>query len=362
MTTYGAYDAGLKCENPACKSYGKPHPNCRCHPGYAEGGQVEHFCSSERMHDKKCQHYTEEKPQSGDSHHSVASYLAHHGLHGLLEFGSKPSEDSLHHYNRSIKKGSKKFEKYVDHLFDGGDVEKEDYTDAHKAIEEWMEKGGIVHDINQELYNHHAPQEFADGGPVQNTMVAHDPHISQAYPEQNMMLQAAKGRMSDYLNTLRPQKHQPKLAFDPEPDQTEKKKAYKKAIETAAHPLGILQKIKSGKIDANDVKNLKGLHPEVDEMIQRKMTDSIVKDQLKGKKPSYKIRQGMSLYLGVPLSGEMTPQNIQAAQAVFGAQKAANSQGQQPPAKNKKGTSSLTKSDDAYLTSNQSRAARQQKQ
>lgn len=352
------------CLNPNCKSHGKPHPNCRCYGSFAKGGVVGHFCDNNLSHDKKCEHYTEDKPQAGDAHHSVSSYLMKHGLHGLLEMGSKPSDDSVYQYNKSIKHGSKKFDKHFDHLFEGGEIEKADYSNAHKSIEDWIDKGGIAHDIEREVYNHHAPTEFAEGGDVKKReLVTHDPHITQAYPEQNLMLQAAKGRMSNYLNSLKPQKNLPKLAFDPEPDQRQQKKSYKKAVEMAAHPLSILDKIKTGKVDIEDIKNLKNLHPEVDEVIQKKMTEKIIKDQFSGKKPSYKVRQGMSLFLGTPLSGEMAPQNILAAQSVFAAKKSAGEPQQgQPPKGNKKSTSSLTKSDDAFLTGNQARTARQQKQ
>lgn len=54
------------CINPSCKSYGQSHPNCRCYGGkmgmyggYAEGGEVEHFCSQNRSHEKGCEYFAE---------------------------------------------------------------------------------------------------------------------------------------------------------------------------------------------------------------------------------------------------------------------------------------------------------------
>ena len=44
------------CENPSCKSFGKSHPNCRCHAQLAEGGEVNHFCSDNRLHGKDCEY------------------------------------------------------------------------------------------------------------------------------------------------------------------------------------------------------------------------------------------------------------------------------------------------------------------
>lgn len=52
------------CINPSCKSYGKPHPNCRCYGGkmgmyggYAEGGEVDNYCSSDRPHEEGCEYF-----------------------------------------------------------------------------------------------------------------------------------------------------------------------------------------------------------------------------------------------------------------------------------------------------------------
>lgn len=54
------------CINSSCKSYGKSHPNCRCYGGkmgmyggYADGGEVEHFCDSDRKHFKGCEYFAE---------------------------------------------------------------------------------------------------------------------------------------------------------------------------------------------------------------------------------------------------------------------------------------------------------------
>lgn len=64
MSDYYAYDAGLPCRNPHCKSRGRPHPNCRCWSGasseaYARGGAVGSFCSSSNPHKSGCEHYIE---------------------------------------------------------------------------------------------------------------------------------------------------------------------------------------------------------------------------------------------------------------------------------------------------------------
>lgn len=57
MNTY-AYDAGLPCKNPNCKSHGRPHPNCKCY-GLAEGGEVGFYCDSNQPHQQGCEYYSD---------------------------------------------------------------------------------------------------------------------------------------------------------------------------------------------------------------------------------------------------------------------------------------------------------------
>ena len=54
-----AYDAGLPCLNPHCKSHGKPHPNCRCYSSashFANGGEVSkvRYCANGTPHNASC--------------------------------------------------------------------------------------------------------------------------------------------------------------------------------------------------------------------------------------------------------------------------------------------------------------------
>jgi hypothetical protein len=81
---------------------------------------------------------------------------------------------------------------------------------------------------------------------------------------------------------------------------------------------------------------------------------------LEGKKPNAKIRQGLNTLMGIPLSADMTPQAIQAAQAVFKSQ--GKPQQSTPPSGKTQGSSSkLSKSDQSFLTGPQSLVARSQR-
>lgn len=271
-------------------------------------------------------------------------------------------------YAKKVDRGNNLIDNSVKSLFnEAGSVVSKAY-DSNKdrlQIDDYLQNGGVSNDIRDETINqnHVVPDHFAEGGDVSapenpSKGLGFDHPVSTLYPTQNIMLQAARGRMSNYLNSLRPQKHAPKLAFDSEPDQTQQKKTYHKAIDMALRPLSILDKVKDGSLDREDLGHFKALHPELEGVLQKKITEQIITSQLDGKKPNYKTKQGLSLLLGTPLSSEMTPLNIQAAQATFQMQKAAP---QQQPPKGNKSTSSLTKADDSYLTGNQARVARSQR-
>lgn len=360
MTSYVAYEEGLPCKNPSCKSYGSPHPNCKCYGGalsMAEGGEIKPFCDFNMPHQENCKHYVD-MPKREDSVHTVASYLATNGLHGLLKMG----DQDLDKYNQSIKRGDKHIDSRLDNVLDNASSEKKDYSKAKDSINDWIEKGGINNDIQQEIYKQNAPEQLAEGGEIKKPEgIGHNPNIADTYPDENMLLNTAKGRMSNYLSSLKPQQNLPKLAFDDAPDNRDKEKSYKRALNMAANPLHILDKVKEGTIESEHVKHFQNLHPEVNDSIQKRLAEKITEHQLNDKKPAFHIRQGLSLLMGTPLSGELSPQHIQAAQATFQVGGKQPEQGQ-APTKNKKNTSTLTKSDQSFLTGNQARTAREQKQ
>lgn len=364
MADFEAYDAHEPCKNPNCKSFGVPHPNCRCYGSFAGGGEVKSYCEGGQPHQKDCEYFAdggEVAPTHADPQHSVASYLGQEGLHGLITMAAKASDQSIPKYNQAVKRGGKAIDTKINNLFDGGKSENVDYTKPKKTVEDWLDRGGATDDMKEELYRQNAPQMFAHGGIAKASPSLDDPNIANTYPDQNVILQSAKGNASNYLTSLRPQKNVPKLAFDEEPDTTDQERRYQKALHIAVNPLHVLDKIKDGSIEPDHLTHFKSMYPGMDDALQKKITERITEAQLKGEKPKAHVRQSLSMFMGTALSSDLSPQYIQAAQATFQMQQQAGPQGQ-PAAKNKKGTSSLSKSDQSFLTSNQSRIERQQKQ
>lgn len=367
MTDYGAYDAGLKCENSSCKSFGKPHPNCRCHPGLASGGEVKPYCITSQPHRSGCKYFKsggdvhpDDIPQHLDTNLSVASYLVHGGIHKMLKPESGDPKDVLNKYNGAVQKGHKLINHKVESMFGDDKSSDLDHTKAKKDIDVWVSKGGVNNDIQNEILKQ--PMNMAAGGAVEHQPgILHQNVLADKYPDHNVLLQEAKGRVSNYLGGLKPTDHQPKLAFDDPPDDSHQKKAYEHGLATAAHPLGVMDEIRKGTVEPEHVAHFKAMYPEVNDVIQQKLTKRIVEAQLAGEKPMAKVRAGLSMLMGAPLSGELSPQNIMAAQATFQT-KQSQPGSQQPAAGGSAKPSALQKVDQSYMTAGQAAASRQQKQ
>lgn len=241
-------------------------------------------------------------------------------------------------------------------------------TDREK-LRKYVADGGINQDIMQAMYeqNEAGTQAFAEGGEAlpqepgtaapPSLLKSSDP-IAAHFPEQNILLNEARGRISSYLTAQQPSKLQPRLAFDPPLPDAEATRSYDRALDLANEPLSVLNHVQDGTLLPEHVAHFQAMFPEVNALLQTKLTERITQAQLKDERPSYRVRQGLSMLMGVPLDGTLTPASMQAAQATFAAQRAQSSQ-QAPPAKNKRGTSSLGKVSDGYLTGDQARQQRQ---
>lgn len=263
--------------------------------------------------------------------------------------------DALEHAG-NVARGAKAMQAGVDSLF-GGAQQAYDYsksTEQREKLKKLIETGAL----NQQIQHHtnegaRSPssgvQAFAKGGSVEK-MSSATSGVETHFPEQNMLLQAAKGRVNNYLNSVRPLPNTAKLPFDADIPDKAKERSYNQAIDIANKPLSVLNHIKNGTVTPDHVRHLNQMYPEVYNQLSKKITEKIVDSQSEGSKPSYKIRQGMSLFLGAPIDSTMTPQAIQSAQSVFASQRAAI----QPQQKaSKQSPEKLNKVADSYLTSTQ---------
>lgn len=287
--------------------------------------------------------------------------------------------DALNHAN-DVSQGAKLINSGINNLFKATPQQifnSPSNLRDRERLKKYIGLGGINQNIQQEqqnLMNTNQPQQFAEGGyvdikpqqpmmPTANTKIAplikENDGIADHFPQQNIIMNAAKSRISNYLSGLQPQMNQPKLAFDSHPDTKMQERSYNTALDIANNPLSVLDKLGNGTLTPDHVSHLNQLYPEVNQEIQKKITKRITEAQLKGEKPSYKVRQGLSMLMGTPLSGEMVPSSIQAAQAVFASQQTQNQPTSQP--KQKRKTAILSKAAGQYQTQDQARQARQDK-
>lgn len=288
-------------------------------------------------------------------------YVAQAFIKGAMENQAAGVPNAIHYVNQ-VGKGLQKSLTGIEALFKAGGAQlAPDVSEgAAESLKQFIKDGQVDEQAkNQTQSDANAQQPFAHGGIVEDASQPAD-HFSAIFPEQSALLSAAKGRISGYLNNLRPADHPQKLAFDSNPPDTDKHRTYNKAIDIAVNPLKILDRVNKGNLTPEDMQHFVGLYPEVHSMLSQKMTERIMKAQAADEKPSYTKRQAMSLFLGAPLDSTLTPQSIQAAQGVYAMKKAAAQQ--QVPTKNKKGTSALSKVSENYQTAAQGRAERQQKQ
>lgn len=228
---------------------------------------------------------------------------------------------------------------------------------ARKQIKENIEDGGVDHQLQNSMQDQAQGNNFAAGGEVKSEP---NQHFAKVFPEQNMLLSAAKARVSNYLSGLRPQKNQPKAAFDDAPSSKEQTRQYDKAIDLAISPLSILDHVNKGELTPEHMKHFTSMYPDVHKFLSTEMTKQITEAQLKGNKPPYSKRQAMSLFLGADLDSSFSPMAIQTIQGLYANKKAAAQQ--QVPTKNKKGTSTLSKISSSHQTDDQAREQRLQNQ
>lgn len=278
-----------------------------------------------------------------------------------IEHGTQMISDKVNKIfvQPTVQQFSKKVSK------NGVDIEK-----AKEILKKSIQKGGINQNIQEQIYHDNSMPdlpEFAEGGlvakkpspldkgEVSPLLTDHDP-VQKYFPNQNMILEGAKARVSNYLTSMQPQQNPQMLPFDRKPNQMNQEKKYDKALTVAVNPLSILDKIQSGRLTKEDMGNLNGMYPELQSHLQKQITKRIVEAQIKGEKPNKQSRQSLSFFMGAPMESTMKQPMIAAAQTTFSMQKQKKDQPQQT----KQSTKSLGKASEQYKTSSDAGVSRTQ--
>ena len=201
-----------------------------------------------------------------------------------------------------------------------------------------------------------SPLGFAQGGevPIQNS----DP-VSDMYPELGMTMGTIKGRVSNYLRSLKPDEQKTRLPYDLNEKNPQHEHEYNKAIDLAIKPLSILKKIKNGSITPKHINHFTSLYPELHQDLSQRINEQIAEERLKNNpKPNYGMRQALSLFLGSNLDSSLSQPVLALAQSAFIPKQPPQGQ---PAPKQVKSKSSLSKVGQSALTGAQAREQRDQK-
>lgn len=274
----------------------------------------------------------------------------------ILRAASSGSVDNLSQvldYATCISNGENALSKGVEGLFKYGADQGLNYSSSEKdreKLKEFIENGGVDQQIRDHQQIQQQVPQFADGGEVHPMPELNESNaIAKHFPEQNVLLNKNKGQISGYLNSIRPQKNQQKLPYDSEQKNPLQERDYNKALDLANNPLSILKHIKDGDLLPKHMAAFNAMYPDLHNHLSKRITKRMVEGQIKEeKKPSYKTRQAMSLFLGTSLDSTLTQPSMMAAQNVFSQQ---NAQKQAPQSK----TSSLNKMGKASQTAEQFR-------
>lgn len=263
------------------------------------------------------------------------------------------------HYATQAARGAQKAVSGVSALFKVGSAQiaPEISEAARNTFKEFIENGQVDQQLQNSMQDDAQHPHFAQGGEVK---AAPNQAFSKIFPEQNTLLNTAKGRISTYLNKIRPLENKPKAAFDDDAPNKEQKRQYEKAVDLAINPMSILDHINKGDLTPEHMGHFSSMYPEVHKFLSNEMTKQITEAQIKKEKPPYEKRQAMGMFIGADLDSSFSPLAIQTIQGLYANKQAA--QQQQAPTKSKKGTSTLSKGPSAYLTDSQAREQRQQNQ
>lgn len=354
----------LPCQNPNCKSYGRPHPNCRCHGGMAHGGQVLNYCDSKNAHHPSCEFHVEQYAHGGnveDHGHTYDHAANSHGLLGILKKTGKV------HGSFDIDKHNKHLEKVKGHMVEGRHEKAQSMLDDHllmggvgkshkdkimgrmsgplsqldphsesfkssvdylnhsaKGMDAVSDHAGKLFDKSNDTIK---PEGIEDLKKHIDELQA-DPSkllevggsIGHYLPEDSAQIGAQTAIALNYLSSLKPKQtqHSPFDTIAP-PDKMQTS-IYNRQLEISQHPMLILQHAKHGTLHPQDLVTVSTIYPKLINSIKEKVSEQIIKAKSDGKEIPYKQSLGLSQILGQPLDSTMTPMAAQAVMSSAGPQ------------------------------------------
>jgi hypothetical protein len=259
-------------------------------------------------------------------------------------------------YAGSVGTGAMTLDKGLNYLFNAGANETMDFVTTDKqrdAIKSFLDNGGVNTEVQEDANKPINMPMFAGGGEViPSAANLNKPNaVADHWPEQNILISATRGRLSQYLTSKMPQK-QNSLLFDTHHKDPLHERTFNQTLNLVNKPMSVFKHIKEGTLLPGHVDAIKSIFPEMHAEMSNRIMRRLMKDKLKaGKKLPYHTRQSLSLFLGGNTDSTLTQPNIAAAQSVFMMQ---NAQQAQVPKKE----ASLSKIGEQTMTPEQGRERR----
>jgi tetratricopeptide (TPR) repeat protein len=177
--------------------------------------------------------------------------------------------------------------------------------------------------------------------------------IPHYLPNHAVTIGETTARAVQYLNSIRLDQPRVNPLDSKLPISKEKEAEYQNALDIAAKPLVVLEKIQKGNLTPKDVVALKTMYPGLYQRMSAKIMDEMTSAIVAGKVIPYSKRMSLSMFLGQPLDSTLTPEAIMAAQGTQTAvkQNEAAQQGDKAPAASS--VKGLSKAPQRYMTPGQ---------
>ena len=151
----------------------------------------------------------------------------------------------------------------------------------------------------------------------QKLVATQDGDMGHYLPDHQAQVVANSTRAAQYLQTLKPQPHQlSPLGKEVEPSAAQIAR-YNRALEIAQQPAVVLQHVKDGTLKQSDIQDLGAMYPGLYKNMVAKLSNEMVSRKAEEGPIPYKTRVSLSMFLGQPLDGSITPQGIAAAQFTY---------------------------------------------
>lgn len=186
-----------------------------------------------------------------------------------------------------------------------------------------------------------------------SAMVATGGDIGHYLPAHNTALAQTAQNAITYLVANKPNDIQQGPLDRKIPPSASKEADYNRTLQIAEQPLIVLNHLKQGTLKPKDVQDLKIMYPALYPSLVQKVHNSLIDHLSKDGLVPFKLRSGLSHFLGQPVDSNLTPASIMAAQASY----MVNRPAQQPQGEHsvKKGTSRMGKASQMAQTPSQAR-------